>query len=111
MLLVGRPILDITLEPNPIPGGHEPNKPATGRMDNSGRGKAASFRLRKLFNKKHRAFSMSLKHGTTIKMGLAHVSLMKILFLVLKLATGAWEVSYPPPFPEDQNRRRAYFQR
>lgn len=37
------------------------------------------------FPKKQETFSISLKHGTTLKMGLTYVSLTKILFSVLKL--------------------------
>ena len=43
MLVVGEPVGDIALEPNPIPSGHEPDEPVTSRMNNTDEMKRCSL--------------------------------------------------------------------
>lgn len=77
MLLVGGPVEGIALQPNPFPSGHELDVPATGKTD--------STRETKMLPLVWTDFSISLKHGVTVKVGLTYVSLTKILFSGLKL--------------------------
>lgn len=47
-ILDGGPVRDIAFQPNPIPPGHEPGKPAIDRMYILTRWKDAPFKLKKL---------------------------------------------------------------